>query len=168
MRLKPQTAIALSIVFVVAGIAVTWAAGLFQTESDKTPRKLETEHAAQALEQQYDPADIRGSYTFGEISELYGIPIADLAAAFLLKDEEAYSFQVKSLAKHFPDAEKEIGTSSVRLFAACYLSVGYAPKEDSYLPQEAVDILKKAGRMTNEQAAYVGSHTLSIAGPKID
>jgi len=170
MKLKPQTTILLSTLFVCAGILVTWATGLWQTESDKQPRKLETDTAqaqvqGNSSQAQYDPADIRGSYTFGEISSLYEIPLADLAAAFGVKEEEAGAFQVKSLKEVYPDTENEIGTASVRMFAAYYLGVAYTPSEESYLPEIAAAILKDKGRMTIEQAAYLESHTLSADRP---
>jgi len=166
MKLKPQTTILLSIFFILAGIAITWATGLWQTESDKLPRKLESDVVkTEAQQTQYDPADIRGSYTFGEISNLFGIPLTDLATAFMMKEDEAASFQVKSLEKQFPDVEEEIGTSSVRMFTAYYLGLAYTPSEESYLPDTAAVILNKMGSMTTEQAAYLGSHTVSISIP---
>lgn len=163
MKLKPQTAILLSIFFVLAGIAITWATGLWHTDSDKIPRKLEAEPvSSQAGHEQYDPADIRGSYTFGEISDLYGIPLNDLVAAFQIVDDQAAAFQVKSLEKQFPDAEKEIGTASVRMFAALYLGLDYPLTEETYLPDTAATVLGKVGRMTAEQVSYISSHSAAL------
>ena len=164
MKLKPQTTILLSAFFVLAGILITWATGLWQTESDKIPRKLDA-MTNQAQQTQYDPADIRGSYTFGDVSRLFGIPLEDLAAAFQLSAEEAASFQVKSLEKRFPDAKFEIGTTSVRMFAAYYLGIAYTPSEEVFLLDTAASVLEKSGRMTAEQAAYVKGHTASLASP---
>ena len=115
MKLKPQTALLLATVFVIAGVAATMATGLWRTDSDKTPRKLSATAApaglvepsstgATELPTQYDPADIRGSYTFGEISDLFGVPLADLAQAFGLTLTEADAFQAKSLESKYPDA----------------------------------------------------------------
>ena len=174
MKLKPSVILSASALFVAAGIAVTMATGLWQTTADKTPRKLQS--TASVSEQSaagvpasvspdgntagYDPADIRGSYTFGDIARLYGVPLGDLAEAFGLTQAEAESFQVKTLEKRFPDAAQEIGTASVRLFVACELGVTYLPDDDVYLPQSALAPLNRRGLMTPGQSEYVSAHTL--------
>jgi len=171
MKLKPQTAFVLAALFVIVGIAVTMATGLWRTDSDKVPRKLSATSApagageassteATGLPAQYDPADIRGSYTFGEISNLYGVALADLAQAFGLTPAEAETFQAKSLESRFPDATQEIGTASVRMFVADYLGVRYTPTEDTWLPQSAADVLLASGHPDSEQATYLSAHTL--------
>ena len=175
MRLKPYTTVALSALFVAAGIAATMATGLWETETDKTPRKLSqataqtvslpdnaqvTMEGSSAKTEQYDPADIRGSYTFGEISDLFGVPLADLAKAFGLEEEQAAAFQAKSLEKQFPDAEQAVGTASIRMFVAFYLGVSYSADEETWLPNSAAEVLAASGQMTAEQAAYLAAHTL--------
>jgi len=166
MKLKPQTTIFVSTLFVLAGIAVTMATGLWQTESDGTPRRLQTETVQNVQDQTgeqtalYDPADIRGSYTFGEISKLYGIPLSELARAFRLTDAEASGFQIKALKDRLADADQEVGTASVRMFAAYYLGLSYEPTEETWLTQSAADILEGHGGLTEEQTAYLATHTL--------
>lgn len=166
MKLKAQTTLILSAVFVVAGIALTMALGLWQTETDKIPRKLQpaTEQLPQSEAQpesatQYDPADIRGSYTFGEVSELFHVPLSDMATAFGLTQAEAGAFQVKGLEARYTDAAREIGTASVRMFVACYVGITYTPTEEIYLPASAVDVLTANGHMTAEQNVYIAAHT---------
>lgn len=165
MKLKPLTTVALAAGFVIVGIVVTMVTGLWQTESDKTPRTLKLEETATVNEQtgevQYDPADIRGSYTFGEISNLYGVPLADMAEAFGLELSQTEAFQTKLLETLYPDSEVEIGTASVRLFTACYLGLPYEPTEETYLPASAAAVLTRVGRMTDEQAAYLQAHTFN-------
>ena len=53
-------------VFIFGGIAITSVTGYWQTSSSKIPAKYQGGEFAG----QYDPADIRGSYSFGEISEI--------------------------------------------------------------------------------------------------
>ena len=126
MKLKPQTTVWLSIALVTVGIGITMATGLWQTESNKIPRALPTPAVVTASDYsgsttvQYDPADIRGSYKFGEVSNLYGIPLEVLAQAFGIPQDDVEAFQVKGLEALYPDAENEIGTASVRLFTACF------------------------------------------------
>lgn len=166
MKLKPQTTILLSTLFVFVGIATTMATGLWQTESDGTPRKLQSETMQSAQGQtgeqiaQYDPNDIRGSYTFGEISTLYGIALSDLATSFHLTDAEAGAFQIKTLKDRFADADQEVGTASVRMFVAYYLSLPYTPTEETWLTQSAVDILEGHGGLTEAETAYLAAYTL--------
>ena len=57
MKLKPQIAIIVVIVFFIAGIAGTQAAGLWKTQNTKVPAKYTSEQLAGV----YNPADIRGS-----------------------------------------------------------------------------------------------------------
>ena len=160
MKLKPEITLLLSVLFIAAGILVTMATGLWQTESDKVPRTLEITAQTDGVQQvQYDPADIRGSYTFKEVSDLFGIPFADLQAAFGLPEEGADTFQVKSLETLLPDTQVEIGTASVRMFVAYYLGIDYTPSEDNYLLETAVSILKEKGKMSPVQTAFVESHT---------
>ncbi len=163
MKLKPEITVLIAVLFVAAGIAVTMATGLWQTESDKIPKKLDTvvqTDGGQTV--QYDPADIRGSYTFKEISDLFGIPFEDLKAAFMLPEDGAETFQVKSLETLLQGTEVEIGTSSVRMFVAYYLGIAYTPAEENYLTEAAAAILKEKGKMTPEQASYVETHTVAV------
>ena len=163
MKLKAWMPIALASVLVLSGVLAIMAMGLWQTESTKTPRKLAVAgDAATDVQRQtptYDPADIRGSFTFGEISDLYQIPLEVLAMAFGVGEDQAASFQVKSLEALAADADMELGTASVRLFAACYHGLPYTPTEETYLPAKAVALLASNGQMLPEQAAYVAGHT---------
>lgn len=166
MKLKPTTVFLVSLLFVAAGIAITMATGLWQTESNKIPRLLnadvletnvETEGETATL---YDPADIRGSYSFGEISELYGVPLEKLAQAFGVPQEGAAAFQAKALESLYPEEEQELGTASIRMFVAYYLGLPYTPTEETWLPAGALEILTADGNMTAEQVAYAQDHTL--------
>lgn len=158
MKLKPQTTVIFSIIFVLAGILGSWALGWWQTESDKTPQRLEVVSEAGEAGA-YDPADIRGSFTLGEISELYQIPLEDLAGAFAVPTSGAASFKVKELETIYIDKESEIGTSSMKLFAAWYKGLPYELKEESFLPAPAASILLEKAALTPEQEEYLASHT---------
>ena len=166
MMWKPQTTVWLSIAIVTVGIGVTMATGLWQTESNKVPRALPTAAVnadngdTPAAPVQYDPADIRGSYRFGEVSNLFGIPLEVLAQAFGVPQADAEAFQVKGLETLYPDAANEIGTASVRLFTADYLGLPYTPSEDTWLPASAAAILTQRAAMPPDLADYVAAHTL--------
>ena len=166
MKWKPQTTVWLSIAIVAVGIGITMATGLWQTESNKIPRALPTpavvavSESGESTTVQYDPADIRGSYKFGEVSNLYGIPLEVLAQAFGIPQSDVEAFQVKGLEALYPDTENEIGTASVRLFTAGYLGLTYTPGEDTWLPASAAAILTQRAVMNGDLAAYVATHTL--------
>ena len=163
MKLKPLTMVAAATCFVIAGVALTMVTGLWQTESDKTPRALKQMDAetasVQGAETVYDPADIRGSYTFGEVSTLFGVPLADLAEAFGLDAAAAAAFQVKSLETLAPSPDVELGTASFRLFVAYYTGLPYEPTEEVSLPASAVQVLSAHGNLTAERLAYLAAHT---------
>ena len=160
MKIKPQTAVISSVLFVVAGIAVSMALGWWQTESDKIPQRLETVTAA-GEEATYDPADIRGSYKLTEISSLFDIPLDELTAAFAIEQDKAAAFKVKELETIYTDPQTEVGTSSMRLFVAWYKGLPYELSEDSFLPAPAVQILRDKAELTPEQEEYLNTHTLS-------
>lgn len=159
MRIKPQTAIISVLAIFIIGIAITSVTGLWQTQTTKTPSKLENAQYSD----EYDPADIRGSYTFSEISSLYNIPIDDLSAAFGVVKEKAPDFKCKDLESIYGASQYEIGTASVKMFTAYYLGLPYDPTEDTYLPDAAAIILTEKGNMTQEQRDYLEGHTVPAA-----
>ena len=160
MKLKPQTTVIASILFVVAGILGSMALGWWQTESSKVPQRLETTAAA-GEEAAYDPADIRGSYTLTEISDLFEIPLEELATAFAIEQDKAAAFKVKELETIYTDPASEVGTSSMRLFVAWYKALPFELKEDSFLPAPAVQILREKAQLSLEQEEYLAAHTLA-------
>ncbi len=162
MKLKPQTAVFFSILFVLAGILGSWALGWWQTESDKTPQRLETVGKT-GEEGAYDPADIKGSYTLGEVSSLFEVPLEDLAGAFTVEESSAAAFKVKELETIFTDPDAEVGTSSLRMFVAWYKGLPYELKEDSFLPAPAAALLREKAPLNEEQLAYLETHTLPTA-----
>ncbi|NDL67265.1 4Fe-4S binding protein [Anaerotalea alkaliphila] len=71
MRTLPLQ-VALAILLLITGtLSGAKAAGLWITESTKIPGRI-TEGAAAG---EYDPVDIRGSYTFGEIADLFQVEL---------------------------------------------------------------------------------------------
>ncbi|MGE4352926.1 MAG: hypothetical protein AB7D36_02430 [Oscillospiraceae bacterium] len=159
MKIKPYTAIIIVLAIFIAGIAITSAIGLWSTKSNKTPAKLtESEFSGE-----YDPADIRGSYTFSEISSLFNVPIEDLSAAFGFDEDDASTFKCKDLESIYGESEYEIGTGSVRMFVAYYLGLPYEPSEETFLTDTAVQILTEQGNLSEAQQRYLDDHTLPAA-----
>ena len=151
---KPLAAIILIILF--GGITLSTAMGWWQTESTKVAATYtEGEFAGQA-----NPADIRGSYTFGDVEKNFGIPAVVLAQAFNIQTENPATFAAKELETIYTESEFEVGTASVRLFVAFYNGLPIDISTDMYLPQNAADLLKNRN-LTAEQSAYLESHTVS-------
>ena len=154
---KPLAVIILVILFV--GIAIGAALGAWQTESTKVAATF-TDGEFAGLP---NPADIRGSYTFGDVEKNFNVPAATLAQAFALPPEtDAAAFAVKELETIYGDLGTEIGTSSVRLFVAFYTNLPFDLSTDIYLPSVAADILKARGTLTPEQLTYLDAHTVTL------
>ncbi len=158
---KPLAAIVLFILF--GGILFTAVMGWWQTESTKQPAKFTTgEFSGQA-----NPADIRGSYTFGDVEKSFDIPAAALAQAFGVTDPNPAAFPVKNLETIYAESGLEVGTASVRLFVAFYKNPPFDLSDDIYLPESAAELLK-GQNLTPEQAAYLENHTILVSAAESD
>jgi hypothetical protein len=150
---KPLAAIIFVILF--GGIMLTTATGWWQTESTKQPATFtEGEFAGEA-----NPADIRGSYTFGDIEKSFNIPSSILAQAFVIETSDPAAFAIKSLEEIYAASEFEIGTASVRLFVAFYNGLPMDLSTDMYLPENAAILLREQ-TLTPEQSTYLEAHTV--------
>lgn len=162
---KPLALILFIIMF--GGIALSATLGWWQTESSKVPAVFtEGEFAGQA-----NPADIRGSYTFGDISDSFDVTPDVLSQAFQVTSDKPASFAVKDLESLYLDSEYEIGTTSVRMFVAWYSGLPFdTAGQDIYLPKPAADILLADATLTPEQMEYLQAHTVEVApaGPEAD
>jgi hypothetical protein len=160
---KPLALILFVIMF--GGIALSATLGWWQTESSKVPAVFtEGEFAGQA-----NPADIRGSYTFSDISDSFDITPDVLAQAFQVRSDKPASIAVKDLESLYLDSGYEIGTTSVRMFVAFYVGLPFdTAGQDIYLPKPAVDILFADATLTPEQVEYLQAHTAEVApaGPE--
>ncbi len=162
MKLNSYTLAALIVVLLFGGIGISTAMNWWQTENSKVAATYtDGEYAGQA-----NPADIRGSYTFGDVNKNFGVPLKDLAAAFRLPaDTDPSAFQVKELEGLSEGLPVEVGTASVRMFVAFYKGLPYdlSASEETYLFPEAAPILKAQNNLKPEQAAYLESHLVPEA-----
>ena len=69
MKIKIRFLAVIVPVILFGGILASAAAGVWSTSTDKKPAT----YASGDFAGEYNPADIRGSYTFEEISGLFGI-----------------------------------------------------------------------------------------------
>ena len=155
MTLTAKPLAALIFIILFGSIAFTTVMGWWTTASTKEPITFsEGEFAGQ-----YNPADIRGSYTFGDIENSFGVPAKVLAQAFNVQTDKPAAFAIKSLEEIYSGSELEIGTASVRLFVAFYNGLPLDLGTDMYLPESAALLLKER-TLTPDQLAYLDSHTI--------
>ena len=154
---KPLAIIVLVMLF--GGIAFSSVMGWWATESTKQPVTFtEGEFAGQA-----NPADIRGSYTFGDIANSFEVTPEVLAQAFDITEGDLSVFAVKELEAIYLDSGFEIGTASVRLFVAYYMGLPFdTTDQEIFMPQSATDILMAKGNLSPEQIAYLETYTVVV------
>lgn len=157
MRLNSFTLAILIVTLIFGGIGISTVMNWWQTETTKEVAVF-TEGEFAGLP---NPADIRGSYTFGDVVNNFDVSLNDLATAFRLPaDVDAASFKVKDLESLYEDLPVEVGTASVRMFVAFYLGLPYdlSVADDTYLFPEGAAILQARGKMLPEQAVFLESH----------
>jgi hypothetical protein len=159
MTINSKSLTIIIFVTIFGGIAFASAMGWWATESSKIPVAFsEGEFAGQA-----NPADIRGSYTFGDISKSFSITPDVLAQAFGVQTDDPAAFTVKDLEPLYADSGYEIGTTSIRLFVAYYTGLPFdTTGQEIYLPGPAAEILQAQKNLTPEQIAYVEKHTADL------
>lgn len=160
IRVKTSILSVILLVFIFVGIYSSDIAGLWITESSKTVRTTTTGESAG----QKNPADIKGSFRFSDISTNFDISVSDLQKAFQLNDvSNIDNFKCKDLEAYYGDSiSKEIGTDSVRMFVALYKGIPYTPSGDIYLPEAAISLLKDNITLTTDQVDYIDAHTVII------
>lgn len=162
MKLKSAHVAAITLAVIFGGISMTSLLDIWQTTGSKIPASYEDG----AFAGRYNPADIRGSYTFQNITDFFKIPLDDLGIAFGLKNPESYAaFQCKELETLYSGLgtakDQKIGVDSVRYFVALYsgLPIGM---EDVYLPEPAGIILKKKASLTAEQLQAIEARSIPL------
>lgn len=108
----------------------------------------------------YSVEDIKGSNTFSQIEEYYGVPVAALAEAFGVEEAKAADFASKDVSSLYPAAAHAVNNNTVKAFVAFYTGAPVDLADGSvYLPQTAADAVLRDGAPTEDQKAYIASHT---------
>jgi len=155
MKLTSKPLAIIVVVIMFGGIFFSKVQGWWETESTKEAAVFtEGEFAGKA-----NPADIRGSYTFGDVENNFDISADILVQAFGVETDDPAAFPVKSLEEMYSLSPQEVGTASVRLFVAFYLDLPMDLTTDMYVPQSAADILKTRN-LRVENLSYLEAHTI--------
>jgi len=163
MKIKSRHLGPLILAFFVIGIAGTMALNIWNTSGRKEPAR----YSAGEFAGQYDPSDIRGSYSFADINKAFEVPVEDLAKAFgFTEAADPAALRAKDIEGTYGKMEGgELGTDSLRLFVAYYIGRPYTSEEDTLLPGPAVSILKAKTNLTEEQEQGLKEITISL--PKV-
>lgn len=157
MKIK-TTSIAFIIVAVIfVTIAVTEISGLWSTASEKTPDIIQNGTSGST----YDPSDIKGSYTFNDVSDFYKIDLQVLYKAFNIpQNTDGSAIKIKDINTFNSSQDVEIGPGSMKIFVALYNNLPIE-LDGSYLPKQAAEIILQVNtNLTDEQKNYLISHTL--------
>lgn len=159
MRIKTIYMPFIIIGILVLGILISNSLGYWQTTSSKIPKVI----SKGDFVGQYNPADIRGSYTFADIESAFKIPVEVLAEAFGIENDHPEDMQVKELENIYGilEGDLEIGTSSIRYFVALYMRLPYdVSAEIPYLTEKAVQILTEKQCILSDSKILVIPETL--------
>ena len=156
-------AVAIIVLFVIFGsVMITSYLGKWTTAGDRIPAQYTQGDAIG----QADPADIRGSFSFGDIEAAFGIPAPELAAAFGMEEPaNPAGIQVKEVEAVYSSAaaqDQEVGTNSVRVFVAMYKGLPIELTDTTYLPRPAVEMLKQKASLSPEQLRFLDQHTVDL------
>ncbi len=140
------------------GIFTAKAAGVWITESTKEIVVIdEGVFAGEA-----DPEGIRGSYSFGDIETMYGVPAVILAEAFYVDTNNPEQILCKDLEALYENNEEnlELGTGAVRQFVAIYKGMTY--DGDDGFPSTAIEVLAKEGKWNETLAKTLEGRIVEI------
>lgn len=156
MKLKSLYIPLVIIIILFGGVTISKGLGIWITESTKIPKTISSGTYAG----EYDPGDIRGSYTFDDIYNSFNISPEILAEAFNIITDKPRDFQVKSLEDMYSDLEVEVGTDSVRRFTALYTGLPY--DSDEILPQQAITILYSNNKISDSEMESLLENTIIL------
>jgi len=170
MEIRSKTLGIIIAIVIFGGIMGASALGLWKTKSVRNPARIKINESVgeTAGTGVYDPTDIRGNHRFGEISEMFNIPLETLSRAFALPaDVDPATFRNQDFETIYPEfeGEQEIGNGSIKWFVALYTGLPFKldnDEENTYLLRPAVDILKSHADLTPEQIAYLDAYVIEI------
>lgn len=162
--IKTRTMAVIILVVIFGSISASIGLDVWATTSSKVPVKYTSGEA----EGEYNPIDIRGSYSFEQVADLFDIELEILYRAFLVPEElQSSDFKSKNLESLFEGTGVDIGNESLQVFVALYKNLPIE-LDESVLPDVAVDIiLDHNSLLTEAQKEYLRLHTVTIDAQRI-
>ena len=158
MKIKLWQIALIIIIVIFGGIGIAMLTGDWVTESDKVPAKFTTGDFAG----EYNPEDIRGSYTFQDVADTFQIDLAVLYDAFgIPADTDGTAIKSKDIEAQYGEAE--IGNASMQLFVGLYKGLPVALIDSWLTPKAAQIILEANPNLTQEQLDYIATHQVDLA-----
>lgn len=157
MNMKKSVLILSILLILFGGIFLANALGLWETESSKQPSKF----TSGEFEGQADPADIRGSYSFADIENVFDIEVELIAKAFNIESNDPSAIKASELEEIYSGLGEgiDVGTGSVRLFVSLYTGLPYDMNE--YLLDTAVEVLKEQNKWNDDMEVRMDGYILS-------
>ena len=148
------------IIIIIGGILLSMGLNVWKTKGSKIPAR----YSSGRFEGAYNPADIRGSYSFGDIAASFDVSALVLAKAFGFENTDNQSeILAKDLESLYGEMDGgEIGTDSVRFFVALYTGRPYTPESHTLMPMNAIVLLKD--RVSDD--TYADLEKISVTLPE--
>ena len=158
MKIKPWFIALLIFLVIFGGIGIAMLTGSWTTESDKIPSTF----ASGDFAGEYNPEDIRGSYTFQDVADTFQIDLAVLYDAFgIPAGTDGTAIKTKDIETAYGEAE--IGNGSVQLFVGLYKGLPVALSDTWLTPRGAALVLAANENLTQEQIDYISTHQVDTS-----
>lgn len=160
MRLRQKFVPIVIFAVLLGGIGLAKLTGVWATTTNRNPARYNSGSFAG----QYNPADIRGSYTFADVARLFGIDEQVLLSAFALPaDTDTSQYRTRDLEARYANLDQEIGNESVQVFVALYKQLPVV-LDDTALPEQAVGLILDANPdLTQEQRDWLQAHEVDVS-----
>ncbi|MDD2534127.1 MAG: hypothetical protein PHC86_05455 [Eubacteriales bacterium] len=167
LQLKAWSMPILIVIIIFGGIAIAQWGGYWETTSEGGGGNGGGRGRGEVSESEvadYEPGDIRGSYTFDDVSSIFNIDPKILLSAFgLPTDLDPVSIRTGDLESYYEGSGVEVGNGSVKIFVGLYKDLPVDLDLDSYLPTSAVALIKAANsNLAVEQEAYLLSNKIDF------
>lgn len=148
----------LTVAILIGGILLSVAFGLWKTSSTKQPALIKSGSFAGLP----NPADIRGSYTYQDVTNAFAVPVEVLLAAFQSQNGAQRLGDLEELwLANIPEGT-EVGTDSVRLFVALYTGIDFEAEEGTLLPTSAIEVLEQQQKTSDPRFAELKASAVAL------
>lgn len=157
-KISTKTVGIVTVIVLFGGIGFSMLLGLWNVESSKQPALIRSgEFVGQP-----SPSDIRGSYTWEDVSKAFGIPSDLLMEAFGASSGSDKVSLLETLYQGKVQEGQEVGTDSVRLFVSLYTLLPHIPEDGTLLPKSAIMVLRREGKDASPSFEEVAAKAVSI------